>query len=152
MYDPSLGGAQIHDLNPGIEPDGLFWTLALPDDSVTVNLSNGFASMAVTNLAIEDYHDFGNSFGGGGPGIPGPSVPAQVSFTVVWSGVTSRANVKNTDSPSNGGGFAAELVRNVAYMEWSATVGDLQYVSDPLATSASVFAEIGHERNGSFFP
>jgi hypothetical protein len=36
-------------------------------------------------------------------------------------------------------------------MERSATVGDLQYVSDPLATSASVVAEIGHERNGAFF-
>jgi hypothetical protein len=106
--------------------------------------------MSVTNLAVEDYHDFANAIGGG-PGIPGTSVPAQVSFSVVWSGVNIRANVKNTAAPADGGGFAGELVRNVAQMEWSATVGDLQYVSDPLATSASAFAEIGHERNGFFF-
>jgi hypothetical protein len=79
-------------------------------------------------------------------------VPAKVSFTVVWSGVNSRANVKNTDSRLDGGGLAGEFVRNQAQMEWSASVGDLEYVSDPLATSASVFAEIGHLRNGSFFP
>ena len=106
--------------------------------------------MSVTNLAVEDYHDFANAIGGG-PGIPGTSVPAQVSFSVVWSGVNSRANVKNTAAPSDGGGFAGEFVRNVAQMEWSATVGDLHYVSDPLATSASAFAEMGHERNGFFF-
>jgi hypothetical protein len=147
-----MGGAQIHDFNPGIKADGLFWTLALPDDRVTVHLGSEFASVVATDVSVDDYHDFPNAIGGGGPGIPGPSVPAKVSFTVLWSGVNSRANVKNTDSPLDGGGFAGEFIRNAAQMEWSATVGDLQYVSDPLATSASVFAEIGHERNGAFFP
>jgi hypothetical protein len=37
-------------------------------------------------------------------------------------------------------------------MEWTATVGDLVFASDPLSSSSSSFAEIGHERNGSFFP
>jgi hypothetical protein len=147
-----MGGAQIHDFNPGIKPDGLFWTLALPDNSVTINPGKGFASMAATDVSVNDYHTFANAISGGGPGIPGPSDPAKVSFTVVWSGVNSRVNVKNTASPLDGGGFAGEFVRNGAQMVWSATVKDLQLVSDPLATSASAFAEIGHERNGVFFP
>jgi hypothetical protein len=147
-----LGGAQIHDFNAGIKSDGLFWTLALPDDSVTAHLGKGFASMEATNVSIDDYHDFGNAIAGGGPGIPGPHTPAQVSFRVEWSGVNSRANVRNTASPLNGGGFAGEFVRNAAQMAWSATVGNLKFVSDALTTSSSVFAEIGHERNGSFFP
>jgi hypothetical protein len=155
VYEPpSSGGeqgAQIHDFNPGIKANGQFWTLALPDNSVAVNVANGFASMSVTDLTVEDYHDFGNALGGGGAGIPGPSMPAQVSFTVIWSGANSLTKVKNTAAASDGGGFAGEFVRNVAQMEWSATVGDLKYVSDPLATSASAFAEIGHERNGFFF-
>jgi hypothetical protein len=46
------------------------------------------------------------------------------------------------------GGFAGEFVRNSA----SAAVGDYTFVSDPIVTSSSSFAEIGHERNGSFFP
>ena len=50
------------------------------------------------------------------------------------------------------GGFAGEFIRNTAQMEWTATVGDYRFTSDPLATSSSAFAEIGHERNGSFYP
>jgi len=76
--------------------------------------------------------------------------PGSVSFRVVWSGVGQRVNIRNTDPTY--GGFAGEFVRNAAQMEWTATVGNYTFVSDPLATSSSAFAEIGHERNGSFFP
>jgi hypothetical protein len=73
-----------------------------------------------------------------------------VSFKFVWSGVQQRVNIRNTDPLY--GGFAGEFVRNAAKMEWTATVGDLSFASDPLATSSSVCADIDHERNGSFFP
>ena len=97
-------------------------------------------------MAILDYGDIGNAlFGGGAPAIPGT-----VSFKVVWNGVDQRLNLKNTDPVY--GGFAGEFIRNSAQMEWSAEVGDYTLVSDPIATSSSSFAEIGHERNGSFFP
>jgi len=36
-------------------------------------------------------------------------------------------------------------------MEWTGTLGDFTFASAPLGTSTSSFAEIGHERNGSFF-
>src|SRR5215468_6758084 len=65
------------------------------------------------------------------------------------SGVNERLNIKNTDPLY--GGFVGEFVRNSAQMEWSAAVGDYTLVSDPIVTSSSSFAEIGHERNGSFF-
>src|SRR5262249_26297526 len=61
-------------------------------------------------------------------------------------------SVAATVRPHSGGGFAGEFIRNAAQREWTATVGDLTVVSDPLTTSSSAFAEIGHERNGSFFP
>ena len=78
-----------------------------------------------------------------------PPTSGTVSFKVVWSGVDERLNIKNTDPVY--GGFAGEFVRNRAQMEWSAAVGDYTFVSDPMATSSSSFAEIGHERNESFF-
>ena len=93
-----------------------------------------------------DYGNIGNALFGGGPA----AVPASVSFKVVWSGVGERVNVRNQDPVF--GGFAGEFIRNTAQMEWSATVGDIQLQSDPLGTSSSSFAEIGQERNGSFFP
>jgi hypothetical protein len=61
--------------------------------------------------------------------------------------VEDRVNIKN---PAND--FAGEYVRGQAQMEWTATVGDFRYVSAPLSTSSSEFAELGHERNGSFDP
>jgi len=139
---------QIHDLNPGIKPDGLFWTIAIPDEGIEVHLGEGFASMEATNVPIDDYGNIGNALFGGGPA----PIPGVVSFTVEWSGVNERIKLRNNNSPASGGGFAGEFIRHAAQMEWTATVGDLMFVSDPLATSSSVFAEIGHERNRTFFP
>ena len=140
-------GSQIHDLNPSaFPPVGLFWTVEIPESGVVVELGAGNASLQAANVAILDYGDIGNALFGGGP----PPIPGTVSFKVVWSGVNQRVNVRNTDPVF--GGFAGEFVRNSAQMEWTATVGRLTLASDPISTSSSVFAELGHERNGSFFP
>jgi hypothetical protein len=149
VFDPSLGTppVPIHDLNPGIKPDGLFWTTPIPPEGIEVHLGEGFASMQATNVQINDYGNGLNALFGGGPA----PIPGVVSFTVEWSGVNERINVRNDDPPSSGGGFAGEFVYNTAQIEWTATVGDLHLVSDPLATSSSSVAQIGHERNGSFF-
>jgi hypothetical protein len=136
---------QIHDLNPSPSPPfGLFWTIAIPGDGIDVNPGAGRAIMEAADVPIHDYGTFENDITGG------PGVPGSVSFKVQWSGVNERLNIRNTDPTY--GGFAGEFVRNAAQMEWTATVGDLVFVSAPLATSSSSFAEIGHERNGSFFP
>ena len=142
MYEPGPG-AQIHDLNPGIRPDGLFWTIAVPEDSIEINFEQGRASLEARDVPIEDYQTITNAFFGDGP------APTQgsVSFTVTWHGVDERVNIRHDDD-----GFAGEFIRNTAQMAWTATVGDLTFRSDPLTTSSSSFAEIGHERNGIFFP
>jgi hypothetical protein len=145
VYEPS-SGAQLHDLNPtAFPPTGLFWTTEIPGDSIDVNPGKGRAVMQASNVPILDYGDFGNALFGGGPA----AVPGNVSFTVAWSGVEERLNLKNSDPVY--GGFAGEFVRNHAKMEWTATAGDYHFVSAPLATSSSIFAELGHERNGIFF-
>jgi len=146
VYSPGPG-AQLHDLNPsGFPPAGLFWTIEIPTYGVQVELGKGSASMQAVDVPILDYGNIGNALFGGGPS----PVPGSVSFKVVWSGVSERVNIKNTDAVY--GGFAGEFIRNTAQMEWTATVGDYTFASNPLATSSSSFAEIGHERNGSFFP
>ena len=117
----------------------------MPSAGIEVNLGKGSASLEAFDVPIFDYGYIGNSLFGGGP----PPVPGTVSFKVVWSGVGERVNIKNND-PVNGG-FAGEFVRNSAQMEWTGSVGDLSFASAPLGTSSSAFAELGHERNGSFF-
>jgi len=121
----------------------LFWTTALPSGSVDVNFGKGRATLRASNVHVLDFHDFVNALFGGGP----PPVPAVVSFEVHWSGVHQRVEITNADQD-----FAGTFVRNSATMEWSAEVGDYSFVSDPASTSESVFAEVGQERNGSFFP
>jgi hypothetical protein len=140
-------GDQIHDLNPStFPPVGLFWTTEIPIAGVDVQLGKGSASLQASDVAILDYGQIPNALFGGGP----PPISGTVSFKVLWSRVNDRLNIKNTDPVF--GGFAGEFVRNTAQMEWSAAVGDYTFVSDPMVTSSSSFAEIGHERNGSFFP
>jgi hypothetical protein len=137
-------GNQIHDLNPSaFPPVGLFWTTEIPVSGVDVQLGKGSASLQAADAAILDYGNIPNALFGGGP----PPTSGTVSFKVVWSGVDERLNIKNTDPVY--GGFAGEFVRNSAQMEWSAAVGDYTFVFDPIATSSSSFAEIGHERNRS---
>jgi len=143
VYDP-VSGSQLVDFNPGIAPSGLFWTTRLPPDSVGgVHPGAGDAIYRAGDIPVLDFHYIENALFGGGP-APTPGV---VSFEVRWFGVNNRSNVKN---PSNN--FAGEFVRGQAQMEWSATSGDYHYASAPMSTSSSEFAEIGHERNGTFFP
>lgn len=139
MYEPGPGAPILHDLNPGILPSGLFWTIEIPEESIQVNLGKGRASMEADDVPIiDDVY------------VNGPPTPGSVSFKVTWSGVNERLTIRNTDPVY--GGFAGMFIRNKAQMEWSATVGDFTFVSAPLAMSSSLFAELGHERNGSFFP
>jgi len=128
---------------------GLFWTIALPEGSVDVHLGEGTATMEAADVPIFDYGNIPNSLFGGQPGIPGT-----VSFKIVWNVASRPVNVRNTDPVFGGyrGQFIRSTASKAAMMEWSGTVGDLQFKSDPLATSSSVFAELGHEQNGSFFP
>jgi hypothetical protein len=139
VYEPDPG-SQINDFNPGIEPSGLFWTIAVPDAAVDVNFGAGRARLAVGNVPVLDFGDIINALFG-----PRPPVPATVSFDVRWSGIGERTSLVNHTQ-----GFTGEFIRNTAQMEWTARVGDFAFVSGPASTSTSVFAEIGHERNGTF--
>ena len=128
----------------------MFWTVALPEDAVEVHSDDGGAEMRANNLQLLDFGDFGNSLFGGGK----PPEPATVSFLVRWAGAAhghganaaERAHVVNASD-----GHAGQYIRTTAQMQWSATIGDFDYVSAPIGTSSSDFAEFGKERNGVFF-
>jgi len=131
---------QLDDMNPGIALTGLFWTMAVSENSVDVDFGKGRAELRVEHAEIEDYGNFLNSLSGG------PSEPATVSFEVHWAGRSARQNVTNAAGEMEG-----QFIRNAATMEWSATTPKYKFVSQPANTSSSLFAEIGHERNGAFF-
>ena len=109
-----------------------------------LNPGNGRASLTANNVAVTDFFNIPNSHLHGAL-VPPP--PATVSFTAHWGGTGK--NVKLRD-PVNG--FAGDFVQNTASIVWSASSAGLLYKSGPEETSVSVFGEVGHERNGVFFP
>jgi hypothetical protein len=96
----------------------------------------------VANLAVPDYFTIGNALFGGIP-----PVPATVSFLIHWGHPTARVRIHNPALD-----FGGLFVRNAATIWWRSQQAGFAFESAPAATSASYFAEIGHERNGLFFP
>lgn len=94
------------------------------------------------NLPIRDYGSIPNALSGPNAAF----TPGTVSFAIEWSGVTKRESIGDPTLS-----FTAQVIENTATMQWTATTGGVTFVSDPANTSHSVFAEIGHERNGVFF-
>jgi hypothetical protein len=133
-------GHQIHDFNPGIAPSGLFWTIRIPDESVEVDLEDATASMNLSEVEIRDFFTIPNAL------MRGKSVHADASFNLQWSGVKKR--VQTSDATNQ---FAGSYIEDTATLAWSAEEEGFKFVSDPADTSTTLFAEIGHERNGVFF-
>jgi hypothetical protein len=104
---------------------------------VTVDLGEGTATLSVTDLPVGDYGTVGNALTGGHAEF------AHVSFDAQWSNPKERVKIRSGET-----GFAGTFVRNTANLHWSAAESGFSFVSDPLD---SKFAEIGRERNGSFF-
>jgi hypothetical protein len=135
----------VHDFDPGIfpYPDGLFWTVPIASDAVSVQFGAGRAHYAVSHMSMPDFFDIPNAIFRFEDPV---SVPAVVSFDIDWSGpVTDRMHVEDPDE-----GFEGQFVLNQATMTWSAESDDgFRFVSDPSPTT-SAFAMLGKERNGVF--
>ena len=129
----------MNDFNPGIEASGLFWTTAVADDTVDVHPGAGTARFALSDYPTRDFHTIGNAVTGG------QSDPAVVSFDMVWSG--NGTSVVQTD----GSTFSFDSVLSSVAVEWSAQKAGWRFQSDAASTSESVFAAVGHEKNGVFF-
>jgi hypothetical protein len=129
------------DFNPGVADSGLFWTLAIPDDSVEVHPGAGTARYALSNFPMRDFHNINNGLSGGS-GDPGA-----VSFEIVFAGHGRRA--VQTDGKT----FSFDSVISSATVEWSSVnnATGMRFVSDPASTSQSAYAAVGHEKNGTFY-
>jgi hypothetical protein len=116
----------------------------LDDGAVDVEPGAGRASLRATDLHILDFFNIPNALFHTGPS----PVAATVSFDVEWTGpVTDRSTVRDATNHFEGRFFSTS-----AQISWSGTnANGFGFVSDPMATSHSVFAEIGEERNGVFF-
>jgi len=127
-----VGTGHVHDFNALVAPSGLFWTKAIPIESVSIDLGGVRASWRLTNFPVPDFF----------PGVV--DLPATVSMDIEWSGRT--ADTKIGDFVA---GFAGEYHECGATTTWSAQEPGFSFLST--ATTVRRFAEIGRERNGRFF-
>ena len=155
IYTGPVGSAnltqQIHDYSPGLGPKGLFWTIAIPPDSVEIDFDNARASLQLRDVPVLDAHDLANALTGGhglvSPPIPPIApVPATVSFDIEWRDVISQAKVTNEAA-----NFTGHFIETIATIRWSASQAGFSFLSEAPNPSRNVYSVIGHERNGFFF-
>jgi hypothetical protein len=155
LYNGPVGSAnlpqQIHDYSPGIASNGLFWTIAVPADSVEIDLEDATASLQLEDVRVMDAHDLANALTNGhgltNPPVPPiAAVPATVSFDVQWSGVVSRAKVTNLAS-----NFTGRFIETIATIKWSASQAGFDFVSEDPNPARNFYSVIGRERNGVYF-
>jgi hypothetical protein len=127
---------QIHDFNLDINPfpDGLFWTRRFPEETVSADPASGMATMVAKDVKLPDYGNLNNAL------MDGPSVAAEASFAVRWTGVTGPFTASSSL-------FAFAGHTTGATVEWSATEAGFAFKSDPASTSTNNFAILGHESN-----
>jgi hypothetical protein len=137
-----LGGQQVHDFNPGVTQNGLFWTTVVSSDSVQVDLAAGRATLQVAEIQQKDFFDFENAI------LLNGATPRQghVSFRVEWT--TSGPAVDFDNAAQQ---FRGRFAPAVAQMEWSGRSGDYEFQSAPIAESTTDAAQLGAESNGSFY-
>ena len=139
------GSSQVHDWDPGVAPSGLFWTIPISDGTNWIDAENGPARFRARDLAMPDFHDFGNAVGLASP--PVPAMPSHVTFDVRWRGGGTRTEVHDTTF-----GFEGDFVAGPVSIDFSTRQDGrgVTYRSDP-ADQITVSGGAGRERNGVFF-
>jgi hypothetical protein len=98
--------------------------------------------MRLSDFDIEDYHDVANAL------TDGPSQEAKIWVDLRWTGGGGHVKIRDHDVD-----FGGRFVEGSATIEWRGENAAGQFFqSDPATTSKLHFAEVGHERNGRFFP
>lgn len=134
------GVPQLHDYNPGITANGVFWTVRIPDRAVRVDRRTGIATYALSDTRLDDYYNLANAFAGG------PSTPAHATFRTTFVPTGKTYTVRDEANR-----FAVRYRDATARLEWTAQGGGFAFRSDALSTSTDTFAMTGIERNGKFF-
>jgi hypothetical protein len=141
LFEPG-SGSQVHDNNGGILASGLFWTLPIADEALSVSRDGRRAVLRVRDIPVIDSFQF----------LGSQQTPASVSFRIEWRATGafvqrgSGSAVPQTDEAAFLGRFAE--ARSTASFEGSEF--GFSFRSDPGVSTDSGWAEMGRERNGAF--
>jgi hypothetical protein len=130
----------LHDFNPGITPNGVFWIVQVPDSAVQI--SGDALTIHLENIAVVDQFQFPSGTG---------NVPATVSFDITYtkSGMPRRVHPTSHDpfSPFN---WAGKMWMATNSGTFSVAYNDGSFSAQGSFSSSGMFGEMGTERNGSF--
>src|SRR4029079_8242677 len=119
----------------------------MPAESITYDLNVPKATYSANGLPMPDYTDFVNSL------EDGPSVDGHVSFNIVWRDVIDEVRINGSNNQGFGGSdWGGHFFVTKAKAWWKGHQPGFSFQSDPGDTSEPVFAFLGKERNGIFFP
>jgi hypothetical protein len=118
-------------------------------DDIEVDFDEGQATLGFKDVALNDWITLANSLSNGQ--ALGPAIPAKMSATLKWQGITRRVN----DVEDTVNGFGGDFIENGATLTVS-TEGDDGTTFSGQGDTATAglfgnFAEIGREKNGVFF-
>jgi hypothetical protein len=133
----------LHDLNGGILPSGLFWTVDLRKSAVDFKMHRQRAVLHAKNMPVIDTFQ-----------IFGPSdTPALVDLRVEWeaTGPAVPRGKGKTVSPTDPAAFLGEIAPAVSTISFSADEIGFEFESNKGASSSPRgYAQLGTERNGAF--
>jgi hypothetical protein len=133
----------VHDFNPGILPDGLFWMIQVPDNALQIR--GNTVTIRLENVPVTDQFTFYD------PLPPSGNVPAVTSFEMTYtrSGAPRRVTPTSND-PSSPFNWAGEMWTTTGSITFSVAYTDGSFSATGTATSSGNFGEMGNERSGFF--
>jgi hypothetical protein len=142
LFDPSSGSqVQVHDLSPGTQPNGLFWTAQLPRHAFNVHHDGRVARLKLRAQPLVDTFTISGTLG----------IAARVNIEVVWS-TTSEPVARGQGivvDPTSPAAFSANFAEAECHGRVSGVETGFAFETGPL-TATAFFAEMGQERNWSF--
>jgi hypothetical protein len=141
---------QLNDHNPGVSDGGIFWTVPIPNDSVSLDLVGEKAAFNLSDILMPDLHDLLTALWGGGA-VDGQNKPLHPVFS---STVSLQAQWFNpgpiglTRDPVNQ--FAYMHAQTQASIQWKSVRRDVMFQNDDGPQQVE-YAAIGEESNGVFF-
>lgn len=122
-------------------PNGLFWTMAIPENSFRVTHEGSRARLKFDNLPIPDTFFYSNNV----------SVAGEVDVDVSWTATSDpvERGLGDTVPPDDFGAFLASFADAQCEGRAKGRETGFTFHTDDMDASG-FFAELGHERNGVF--
>jgi hypothetical protein len=135
---------QLHDYNPGIAANGLFWTARVPDSVMTRN-DDGSVRVVIEDLEVVDTFFL----------FSGVEVPGVVSYDITWTPTGEVRHLRPGDSgpmdPTHVHGQFRDALAVGSFAGTSVTMpGGEPFSFEGDASTAFAWGEMGTMRNGWF--